>query len=181
MVARQRQVEFVGILNGTENREMAEKWVDFMLSTNFQEDIPLQDCADFVAATDPLRFVQRPVGGNSVIELSLELRKNLGRSWRFVGFLDMGQVWESLSKIEAPVLTPGIGIRYVTPVGPFRLDVGYNPSSATLLPVVATLPNGDIIELDDSVLYDPFTYDNPSLLTQFWRRLRFHFSIGEAF
>lgn len=36
-----RQIEFVGILNGTENRDLAEKWVDFMLSERFQEDIPL--------------------------------------------------------------------------------------------------------------------------------------------
>lgn len=37
-----RQIEFVGILKGTQNRNLAEKWVDFMLSTTFQEDIPLQ-------------------------------------------------------------------------------------------------------------------------------------------
>ncbi len=37
-----RQIEFVGILAGTENRALAEKWVDFMLSTTFQEDLPLQ-------------------------------------------------------------------------------------------------------------------------------------------
>ncbi len=37
-----RQIEYVGILKGTENREMAEKFIDFMLSTTFQEDIPLQ-------------------------------------------------------------------------------------------------------------------------------------------
>jgi thiamine transport system substrate-binding protein len=37
-----RQIEFVGILKGTRNRELAEKWVDFMLSTAFQEDMPLQ-------------------------------------------------------------------------------------------------------------------------------------------
>jgi thiamine transport system substrate-binding protein len=36
-----RQIEFVGILNGTPNRELAEKWVDYMLSPAFQEDIPL--------------------------------------------------------------------------------------------------------------------------------------------
>lgn len=36
-----RQVEFVGILRGTPNRELAEAWVDFMLSRPFQEDIPL--------------------------------------------------------------------------------------------------------------------------------------------
>jgi len=36
-----RQIEFVGILKGTPNRELAEKWIDFMLSPTFQEDIPL--------------------------------------------------------------------------------------------------------------------------------------------
>lgn len=37
-----RQIEFAGILRGTKNRDLAEKWVDFMLSTPFQEDMPLQ-------------------------------------------------------------------------------------------------------------------------------------------
>ncbi|MGC1374804.1 MAG: thiamine ABC transporter substrate-binding protein, partial [Anaerolineales bacterium] len=36
-----RQVEFVGILKGTKNRAMAEKFVDFMLDTTFQEDMPI--------------------------------------------------------------------------------------------------------------------------------------------
>jgi len=37
-----RQIEFVGILKGTQNRSLAEKFVDFMLSKQFQEDMPLQ-------------------------------------------------------------------------------------------------------------------------------------------
>lgn len=37
-----RQVEFVGILRGTQNRAIAEKFVDFMLGIQFQEDVPLQ-------------------------------------------------------------------------------------------------------------------------------------------
>lgn len=37
-----RQVEFVGILSGTEQREMAEALVDFLLGETFQEDIPLR-------------------------------------------------------------------------------------------------------------------------------------------
>ncbi len=36
-----RQIEFAGILKGTKNRALAEKFIDFMLSTEFQEDIPL--------------------------------------------------------------------------------------------------------------------------------------------
>lgn len=37
-----RQVEFIGILRGTRERELAEQFVDFMLSKPVQEDIPLQ-------------------------------------------------------------------------------------------------------------------------------------------
>jgi thiamine transport system substrate-binding protein len=37
-----RQIEFVGILRGTKNRDLAEKWIDFMLLTIFQEDMPEQ-------------------------------------------------------------------------------------------------------------------------------------------
>ena len=37
-----RQVEFVGIIKGTPQRKLAEKFVDFMLSKPFQEDMPLQ-------------------------------------------------------------------------------------------------------------------------------------------
>jgi len=37
-----RQIEFVGILKGTQNRDLAEIWIDFMLSPDFQEEIPLQ-------------------------------------------------------------------------------------------------------------------------------------------
>jgi thiamine transport system substrate-binding protein len=37
-----RQVEFVGILKGTKNRDLAEKFVDFMLDVPFQQDVPMQ-------------------------------------------------------------------------------------------------------------------------------------------
>jgi thiamine transport system substrate-binding protein len=37
-----RQIEFVGILKGTQNRDLAEQWIDFMLGVTFQEDIPLK-------------------------------------------------------------------------------------------------------------------------------------------
>lgn len=37
-----RQIEFVGILNGTDNPEAAQQFVDFMLGVPFQEDLPMQ-------------------------------------------------------------------------------------------------------------------------------------------
>ncbi|MCL4268174.1 MAG: thiamine ABC transporter substrate-binding protein [Anaerolineales bacterium] len=36
-----RQIEFVGILKNGQNRDLAEKFVDFMLGKQFQEDMPL--------------------------------------------------------------------------------------------------------------------------------------------
>jgi thiamine transport system substrate-binding protein len=36
-----RQIEFAGILKGTQNRDVAEKWIDFMLGLPYQEDLPL--------------------------------------------------------------------------------------------------------------------------------------------
>lgn len=36
-----RQIEFVGVLKNGQNRDLAEKFVDFMLGKQFQEDMPL--------------------------------------------------------------------------------------------------------------------------------------------
>ncbi|MBN2048107.1 MAG: thiamine ABC transporter substrate-binding protein [Anaerolineaceae bacterium] len=37
-----RQIEFAGILKGTEKRALAERFIDFMLDRAFQEDLPMQ-------------------------------------------------------------------------------------------------------------------------------------------
>lgn len=60
-----RQIEFVGILQGTEHRELAEKFVDFMLGIQFQEDVPLQMFVHPVNPTAALpdeftRYAQAP-------------------------------------------------------------------------------------------------------------------------
>lgn len=60
-----RQIEFVGILRGTQERALAEKFVDFMLGQQFQEDLPMQM---FVFPVNPqaalpeafVKFVQIP-------------------------------------------------------------------------------------------------------------------------
>jgi thiamine transport system substrate-binding protein len=36
------QVEFVGILKGTKNQSQAARWIDFMLSNKFQNELPFQ-------------------------------------------------------------------------------------------------------------------------------------------
>ncbi len=49
-----RQIEFVGILAGTRQRAAAERFVDFMLSLPFQEDVALQM---FVLPVDPMAIL----------------------------------------------------------------------------------------------------------------------------
>ena len=58
-----RQVEFAGILKGGKERDLAEKWIDFMLSTTFQEDMPLQMFVFPVnpQAQLPIEFIQYSV------------------------------------------------------------------------------------------------------------------------
>jgi thiamine transport system substrate-binding protein len=55
-----RQIEFVGILAGTDNRSGAEQFVDFMLSVEVQNDIPWNMFVFPVAsdATPPPEFVE---------------------------------------------------------------------------------------------------------------------------
>lgn len=144
-----------------------------------QTSLPI--CVGALADTMPGAFEQRPAGGDAAFEASLELRKRLGGPWGVAAFIDVGQVWRGLGSLEAPVVTPGAGIRYRSPVGPLRLDVGYNPTGAAMLPVVVELPDGEIRELAERVLFDPFTFDDPTTLREFLRRLQLHISIGEAF
>jgi len=129
----------------------------------------------------PGDFSERPLGGNSVFEGSVEARFRAGDRWTVAAFVDFGQVWETINDRTPLVATPGAGVRFRSPVGPLRLDVGYNPTGAKLKPVVIVLDDGSIEEVPHPVVYDPFTWDDPSALTEFWRRLRIQFSIGEAF
>jgi thiamine transport system substrate-binding protein len=60
-----RQIEFVGILKGTKQRVLAEKFVDFMLSPQFQSDMPGQmyvfPVLPNVALPDAfMKYAQRP-------------------------------------------------------------------------------------------------------------------------
>lgn len=67
-----------------------------------------------------------PTGGNAFVETNLELRTFLGKGIGLVTFLDSGNVWQKVGDIDLSLKhAVGIGLRYDTPVGPFRLDYGY--------------------------------------------------------
>ena len=66
------------------------------------------------------------VGGQSIVNLSLEARYQVREKIGAVVFIDGGQIWnegawqgETKSQSGA-----GIGVRYDTPIGPIRFDVG---------------------------------------------------------
>jgi len=68
-----------------------------------------------------------PVGGNYLIELSFELRLKISDRIGVVGFLDGGNAFASPEPDFSQGLLwgTGVGLRYYSPVGPFRLDVGF--------------------------------------------------------
>jgi outer membrane protein assembly factor BamA len=156
------------------------------------------DVAAFAAAFPGQMRVQ-PVGGSVSLEGNLEIRYPIwGERLRGATFLDFGQVWRDRGDIDAGSVrfTPGLGVRYFSPIGPIRVDVGYNPGAAERLAVMTTTvcdaratPCGDIradTDYDASdlglrrdlrslqpVVWDPYT--------SFMDRLQLHFSIGQAF
>jgi outer membrane protein assembly complex protein YaeT len=97
-----------------------------------------------------------PIGGHTMVESSAELRTPVWGNFSAVLFADAGNVWNNawdfnLNDLRYDV---GPGLRYMTPVGPIRLDLGYQ-----LKQIPGLLVNGK---------------PEP-------RRIRLHFSIGQAF
>ncbi|MCB2185861.1 MAG: BamA/TamA family outer membrane protein [Deltaproteobacteria bacterium] len=74
----------------------------------------------------PLDSQGKPLGGEAMVEGSLELRFPIYSPLGGVVFVDAGNAFESI-KIDGEPLrfTAGVGLRYNTPVGPLRLDFGY--------------------------------------------------------
>ncbi|NGZ06703.1 MAG: outer membrane protein assembly factor [Magnetococcales bacterium] len=68
----------------------------------------------------------KPLGGLSVLALGAEVRHKLTDTMGIVGFVDTGRAFDSPWPTRLSDLFTGIGsgIRYQTPVGPLRLDIG---------------------------------------------------------
>jgi outer membrane protein assembly complex protein YaeT len=71
-----------------------------------------------------------PIGGNALFETSLELRFPIRGNFRGAAFVDVGNAWSEPGDLALGDLryTPGIGVRYVTPIGPIRLDAARRTS-----------------------------------------------------
>ncbi|MDX1541822.1 MAG: BamA/TamA family outer membrane protein, partial [Geminicoccaceae bacterium] len=67
-----------------------------------------------------------PLGGRSLLELAGEFRLNITESIGAVTFVDAGAAFESILPDFSEDLRvgAGVGLRYFSPIGPLRLDVG---------------------------------------------------------
>lgn len=139
-------------------------------------DVAITQCDPSAA---PRRsFLPRPLGGNRVAEASLEFRFPLFAGFTGATFVDAGYVAQNTNRTlprSKAAVTPGVGVRYASPVGPIRVDIGYNPERVEILPVVTNaMVNGQNTLV---TLQRPRSYAPGSLLS----RLALHLSIGEAF
>jgi outer membrane protein insertion porin family len=129
--------------------------------------------------TDPAQVRVAPTGGNTLVVGNVELRLPspvLRDRVRLAAFVDAGGVWERgrtlVSGGAAVRVTPGLGLRLATPLGPARLDVAYNGYD---------LPRGALYQADLD------TGDLTLLRTDYRRpasglnRINVQVSVGHAF
>lgn len=78
-----------------------------------------------------------PIGGLTLWETSLELRFSFTESLGAILFLDGSDVTSGIAEIrfDRPHLSSGLGLRYATPVGPVRVDVGVRLPCAQVIGV----------------------------------------------
>lgn len=168
--------------------------------------VPGHDTLQYWRA-NPLKVGDRtvPTGGDNVIVANVELRLRAPAYPELVQyalFVDAGQVWNrgragtGVNFAEIRV-TPGVGLRVFTPVGPIRVDVGYNPYRRPAGPAYITDLSGNLIcvspentlrvrvvsgenprQIDEGDC--PATYV-PRFGSKIWNRLTFQFSIGQPF
>ena len=134
------------------------------------------------------QFFTRPTGGSTLLEAGAELRIPLSRQLGGVVFLDGAYV--GTAGLTAPIargagaVTPGGGLRYRSPLGVLRLDLGLRPVGGESLPVVVAVPDASggerIVRLAQEKVYSPLE-PSPGFLRSVGRRLVVHFAMGQAF
>ena len=117
-------------------------------------------------------------GGNSLIVANAELRipsPFMADKLRLALFVDAGTVWqrggEGQGGSPAMRFTPGFGLRFLTALGPARLDVAYNPHRLPASRLFLIRRNGDIELLQDNFRRTRNT----------GRGIVFQFGVGQAF
>jgi translocation and assembly module TamA len=68
-----------------------------------------------------------PIGGNGLVIFNAELRAGVGGGSQLVGFFDTGNVFARAAEIDFGELRSAVGggVRYKSPFGPIRFDLGF--------------------------------------------------------
>ena len=107
--------------------------------------------------------------------------KNLqGAVFVDAGFVGLGS---SIIANGKGAITPGFGVRYLSPVGPIRVDLGIRPSLTDSLSVITEVIGADgsrrLVQLKAPRNYNPV--EGGSGIKKVLNRLALHLSIGQAF
>jgi outer membrane protein assembly factor BamA len=91
-------------------------------------------------------------------------------------FVDVGQVWDNPQGLYFSLgdmrVTPGVGLRFATPLGPVRVEAGYNGYQNE--------PGPLFFETATTMERIREGYSTPRP-TSFFRRLTFQFAVGPTF
>jgi translocation and assembly module TamA len=127
-----------------------------------------------------------PIGGNGLFEAQLEARYSLTQNLRVAAFVDSGFVTtESVDLTNLRYFTRnalvavGGGFRYLTPVGPIRLDLAYRPRIGPPLPVYPV--EGQALTYEQGPGCFGYGSSSPSRGGAPEGPCSIHLSIGEAF
>jgi outer membrane protein insertion porin family len=115
-------------------------------------------------------------GGNSLAVANVELRVPspvLSSRLRLAAFVDAGGVWQRGGNERTTVIrvTPGVGLRVATPLGPARLDVAYNPYK---------LQPGTLFQFDPAGNLTPVPGQGSYILPR-KRKFTIHIAVGQPF
>jgi outer membrane protein assembly factor BamA len=104
--------------------------VGFLIPTGLNCTIPAGTTPAEFAVLNPACI--RPTGGFTLWEASLELRFPISGPVNMVAFADASDVTRNVGHVRfnEPHLSVGPGLRYSTPVGSLRLDIGYRVPGA---------------------------------------------------
>ena len=130
--------------------------------------------ADSNRAINPDSVQVSATGGNALAVANVELRLPspvFGSRLRLAAFVDAGSAWQRGDRDPVIRVTPGIGLRVATPLGPARLDMAYNPYRLQAGPLFQFDENGILTAVPGR---EQFVLDRKS-------RLNFHFAVGQPF
>ncbi len=141
-------------------------------------------------------FNSRPIGGSALAEVSAEFRFPVWGPLLGAAFVDGAILTARDNQLFSlgdnfMAVTPGIGVRYRSPVGPIRIDIAYRPrihgdggSVGEGLPVLTqVLVDGQqrIVRVGSGLSADQVPLRIYDADVKFFSRIALHLSIGEAF